>query len=122
MALKIIACFYTFLGLLVTFLQKTRFSKWPLFLKIAHHRDAYSTDDFYALKNQIHHRDPEDAGNSIFNSVWSSMVVLNFILITEVACQCFDRNYRLCFHVSSRVLHKSLDLPNIFQTTDTFVT
>ena len=32
--LKIIACFYTFLGLLVTFLQKNRFSKRPIFLKI----------------------------------------------------------------------------------------
>ena len=32
--LKIFACLYTFLGFLVTFLQKTRFSKWHLFLKI----------------------------------------------------------------------------------------
>ena len=31
---KIFACCYTFLGLLVTFLQKTRFSKRPLFLKM----------------------------------------------------------------------------------------
>ena len=59
----------------------------------SHHTAAGSTGDFAALEIQIHHRDPEDARNSIFNSVWSSMVVLNFTLITEVACQCFDHFY-----------------------------
>ena len=48
-----------------------------------------------ALKNQIHHRDPEDAGNSIFKSVHFPMVFRNFIVIAEVARQRLDQNLRV---------------------------
>ena len=51
-----------------------------------HHPIVRATDKVDALEIQIHQRDPGAAGNPIFNSVLSSVVVLNFTLITEVAC------------------------------------
>ena len=56
---------------------------------VPHHLTDRATEKLTAQKNQIHHRDPGDAGNPIFKSVLSSMVDLNFSLNTEVACQCF---------------------------------
>ena len=57
---------------------------WRHSRKGAHHPVVRATDKVDALEIQIHHRDPRAAGNLIFNSVLSPMVVLNFTKINLI--------------------------------------